>query len=161
MWLPDKYQTGSVTMSTIESQSSHAKDAQARRLRPLRSVLAVAAGFAAVVVLSLVTDQILHSLHVFPPWGEPMDDAGDNLLALAYRCVYGVVGSYITASLAPSSPMRHVWIGAAIGFVLSSGGIVAAMNVHLGPIWYPVALTLTTFPCAWLGGFLQRKWPGE
>jgi hypothetical protein len=144
-------------MSKIERQGSHAEDAHARRFQPLRSVLAVAAGFVAVVVLSLVTDQVLHSLNVFPPWGKPMDEVGDNLLALAYRCIYGVVGSYVTASLAPSSPMRHVWIGAAIGFVLSLGGIFAALNVHLGPIWYPVALTLTTFPCAWLGGFLQGR----
>ncbi|HZL89677.1 MAG TPA: hypothetical protein VFB96_15035 [Pirellulaceae bacterium] len=148
-------------MTTIDSQRSRAEDAPVRRFQPLRSVLAVVAGFVAVIVLSLVTDQIFHSLHVFPPWDKPMDDAGDNLLALTYRCVYAVVGSYITARLAPSSPMWHVWIWATIGFILSIGGIIAALNVHLGPIWYPVALTLTTFPCAWMGGLLHRKWHGE
>lgn len=119
-----------------------------------RSALSIFSGFIAVVALSLGTDQLLHVFDVYPPWGEPMNDFGDNLLALSYRCVYGVVGSYITARLAPRSPMVHVWIGAIIGFVLSLGGIVAATQMKLGPVWYPIALTLTALPCACLGGFL-------
>ena len=86
-----------------------------------------------------------------------MNDFGDNLLALSYRCLYGVIGSYITARFAPYSPMPHVWIGAGIGFVLSLFGVIAALNLNLGPIWYPVALLLTVLPCAWLGGVLHRK----
>ncbi len=123
-----------------------------------RSVLAVFLGFLAVVVLSLGTDQLMHVLNIYPPWDQPMNEPGDNLLALTYRCVYGVIGSYITAKFAPHSPMRHVWIGAGIGFVLSLLGVVAAMNMNLGPIWYPIALVLTALPCAWLGGMLHRKW---
>jgi hypothetical protein len=138
------------------NQATFPDTSQPRRTWP-RSILAVFSGVVAVVVLSLGTDQVFHSLDVFPPWGQPMNDFGDNLLALAYRCVYGVVGSYLTARFAPHSPMRHVWIGAAIGFVLSLGGVVAAMNVNLGPLWYPIALTLTGLPCAWLGGKLHRK----
>ena len=127
-------------------ESATPNDAPKPRRSWPRSILAVFAGFLAVVVLSLGTDQIFHSLDVFPPWDQPMNEFGDNLLALAYRCAYGVVGSFLTARLAPHSPMRHVWIGAAIGFVLSLGGIVAAMNVNLGPLWYPIALTLTGLP---------------
>ena len=123
-----------------------------------RSVLAVFLGFLAVVVLSLGTDQLMHVLNIYPPWDQPMNEPSDNLLALTYRCVYGVIGSYITAKFAPHSPMRDVWIGAGIGFVLSLLGVVAAMNMNLGPIWYPIALVLTALPCAWLGGMLHRKW---
>lgn len=123
-----------------------------------RSVWAVFLGFLAVVVLSLGTDQLMHVLNIYPPWDQPMNEPGDNLLALTYRCVYGVIGSYITAKFAPHSPMRHVWIGAGIGFVLSLLGVVAAMNMNLGPIWYPIALAITALPCAWLGGMLHRKW---
>jgi len=82
-----------------------------------RSIGAVGLGFLAVFVLSLGTDQVLHVLNVYPPWGEPMNDPGLNALALAYRCVYGVIGSYLMARFAPYAPMRHAWIGAAIGFV--------------------------------------------
>jgi hypothetical protein len=112
--------------------------------RLLRSTAAVLLGFIAVVILSLGTDQVLHMLHVYPPWGQPMYDPGLNLLALSHRIVYAVIGSYITASLAPHSPMRHVWVGAAIGLVLSTAGAIGAIFVvDLGPAWYPIALVLT------------------
>ena len=128
---------------------------QPRRL--LRSVLAVFLGFVAVVVLSLGTDQLLHMLHVYPPWGEPMNDTDDNLLALFYRSIYGVVGGYVTARFAPYSPMAHALTGGAIGFVLSTLGAIAAINMNLGPAWYPIALVVTALPCAWLGGILHRR----
>ncbi len=123
-----------------------------------QSIGAVFLGFVAVVVLSLGVDQVLHMLEVYPPWGQPMNDADDNLLALAYRCVFGVVGGYITARFAPHSPMRHALVGGVIGFVLSTAGAIAAINMNLGPSWYPIALALTALPCAWLGGVLHRKW---
>ena len=126
-----------------------------------RSIGAVFAGFVVVIVLSLTADQLMHTLGVFPPWSEPMDEFGDNLLALSYRCAIGVLGSYVTARVAPHSPMRHVWIGGIIGFVLSFGGIVAATQVQLGPMWYPIALTLTVLPCAWLGGSLYKGMQAE
>ena len=122
-----------------------------------RSAAAVFLGFVAVFVLSLGTDQLLHVLEVYPPWGEPMHDPRLNLLALSYRLVYGVVGSYITARFAPYSPMRHVWVGASIGFVLSMAGAVAAIRMNLGPAWYPIALAFSAWPTAWLGGTLYLR----
>lgn len=127
----------------------------------LRSTVAVIAGFLAVVVLSLVTDQLLHVLNVYPPWGEPMYDARQNLLALAYRIVYTVLGSYITARLAPHSPMRHVWVLGVIGLVVGTAGAIATIPMHLGPAWYPIALAVTALPCAWLGGPLFRRRHGN
>ena len=44
--------------------------------RRWRSVGAVFLGFITVVVLSLGTDQLLHVLQVYPPWGQPMYDPG-------------------------------------------------------------------------------------
>jgi hypothetical protein len=127
----------------------------ARRLG--RSAAAVLAGFVAVVVLSLGTDQVLHVLQIYQPWGQPMRDPGLNLLALGYRCVYGVFGSYLMARLAPYAPMRHVWVGAAIGFVLSSVGAIGAIRMDLGPVWYPIALAFSAWPTAWLGGTLHLR----
>ena len=129
--------------------------------RLLRSTGAVLLGFVAVVVLSLGTDQVLHVLKVYPPWGQPMYDPGLNLLALSYRVVYAVVGSYIAARLAPRNPMRHALIVGAIGLPLSAAGVIAAMRMNVGPVWYPVALMLTTLPCAWLGGVLHRSTHAE
>ena len=133
-------------MSTTEG-------APPRRL--LRSTGAVLAGLVAVFVLSLGTDQVLHSLQVYPPWGQPLYDTGLLLLALAYRIVYGIVGGYVVATLAPRNPMRHALVMGIVGLVLSTAGVIAATRMDLGPMWYPVVLLLTALPCAWLGGLLR------
>lgn len=125
--------------------------------RIARSVGAVAMGFVAVVALSLGTDQVLHVLEVYPPWGQPMNETSDNLLALAYRTAYGIVGSYIAARLAPHLPMTHALVLGGIGTVLSTLGAVAAINMNLGPMWYPISLVLTALPGAWLAGLLHRS----
>lgn len=125
--------------------------------RPGRSVAAVLAGFAAVVALSLATDQVMHALKVYPPWGQPMFATGPLLLALAYRCVYAVFGSWLAARLAPARPMRHALTLGALGLVVSLMGAVATIPLALAPAWYPVSLVVTAMPCAWLGGFIQRR----
>ena len=122
----------------------------------LRSMGAVLLGFIAVVVLSLATDQVLHSLEVYPPWGQPMHATGLVLLALSYRIVYGVLGSYIAARFAPRNPMRHAMALGVVGFVLSTAAAIATIPMSLGPSWFPIALVLTALPCAWLGGALHR-----
>jgi hypothetical protein len=127
---------------------------RARRLS--QSVGAVFLGFVMVVLLSLGTDHVLHVLGVYPPWGEAMREPGLNLLALSYRCVYAVFGSYLAARFAPRYPMRHALILGVIGFVLSLAGAMAAIPLDLGPAWYPIAIVLTALPCAWLGGVAHR-----
>ncbi len=122
-----------------------------------RSILAVFAGFLLVFVLSLGTDQVLHMLRVYPPWSQPMRDNGLNALALSYRLAYGVIGSYVMAMLAPRNPMRHVWVGAGIGFVLSCIGAVGAITMDLGPAWYPVTLAVSAWVTGWIGGKLYMR----
>jgi hypothetical protein len=124
----------------------------------VRSTIAVLVGFFSVALLSLGTDQVLHTLDIYPPWGQPMYDTGLNLLALAYRTVYTILGGYITARLAPRSPMRHVWIVGIIGlFFAVAGAITAITMADLGPSWYPIALAVTALPCVWLGGYLYVR----
>lgn len=125
-----------------------------------RSIAAVVAGIVVVFVLSLGTDQLLHVFQVYPPWGQPMHDPGLNALALSYRLVYGVVGGYVTAWLAPRNPVRHAVILGVIGFVLSVIGAIGAIAMKVGPAWYPIALAVTALPCAWLGGVLYRNKAG-
>jgi hypothetical protein len=124
--------------------------------RLLRSIGAVLLGFFAVVVLSLGTDQLLHVLNVYPPWGEPMYDSGLLLLALFYRIVYTIAGSYITAKFAPYSPIRHAWALGVIGLIAGTAGAITTMPMNLSPAWYPIAIAVTALPCAWLGGVLYR-----
>ena len=122
-----------------------------------RSTGAVLLGFFAVVVLSLGTDQVLHVLEVYPPWGQPVYDTGLLLLALAYRSVYTVAGGYLAAQLAPHAPMRHVLVLGIIGLVMGTVGAIATIPMDLGPAWYPIALAVTGLPLTWLGGVLHGR----
>lgn len=118
---------------------------------------ALATGFVATFALSLGTDQLFHTLGVYPPWGQPMEAAGLNALALSYRLVYDGLGSYIAARMAPSAPMKHAMVLGGIGFVLCLLGVAGAMAVHMGPLWYPVALAASVLPTAWIGGRLAAR----
>jgi hypothetical protein len=113
------------------------------------------AGFVAVVILSIGTDVLLRAAGVSPPLGQTMSNPL-FLLVTAYRTVYAVIGSYLTARLAPYKPMQHALVGGLIGLVLSIVGAVATWNkTELGPHWYPLALVVTALPTAWLGGKLR------
>ena len=122
----------------------------------LRSIGAVLGGVVTVIVLSLATDVVLHATGIYPPWFQPMADSL-WVLAVAYRVVYGVVGSYITARIARDRLMTHAMIVGVIGFALSIVGVAANWNKGpaYGPRWFAIALILTTLPCAWIGGKLR------
>jgi hypothetical protein len=119
--------------------------------------MALLAGFLFVVILSLLTDVVLHAARVFPPWSQPVDSP-PLVLATIYRTAYGVIGCYITARLAPDRPMEHALAGGAVGLVLSIIGAVATWNggPGFGPHWYPLALVVLAMPTAWVGGRLAR-----
>jgi hypothetical protein len=119
-----------------------------------RSIGALFAGFVVVLFLSLGTDLALHAAGIFPPLGQIMSNPL-FLLATVYRTVYAIVGSYITARLAPDRPMGHALLGGGIGLVLAVVGAVVTWNKDLGPHWYPLALIVTALPCAWVGGKLR------
>lgn len=122
-----------------------------------RSIASVFLGFLSVMVLSLGTDQVLHVLNVYPPWGQSMHEPGLNLLALSYRCLYTIIGGYLTARLAPHAVMRHVLILAISGFLMGTLGVVGTWNMNLGPRWYPIAIAVTGAPLTWLGGVLYSR----
>jgi hypothetical protein len=123
-----------------------------------KSIFAVLMGIIAGVALTLITDLVLHAIHVFPPWDQRVPD-GLLALATAYRTVYSIGASYLTARLAPYSPLKHALVGGAIGFVVSLAGAIATWNggPQFQAHWYPVALTLLAIPSAWAGGMIRVK----
>ena len=124
----------------------------------IRSIVAVFAGIVTVFVLSLGVDQALHLMDVYPPWGQPMYSIGLNLLALAYRIPFNIAGGWVTAKLAPHSPQRHAMTYGWIGVGLSVAGTASAISIGgMGPLWYPILLTLSALPCAWAGGKLAGR----
>lgn len=126
---------------------------QPRRLR--RSIAAVVAGIVTGVGLSIGTDLVMHALGFLPAFGERASD-GALLAATVYRTVYGVLGAYLTARLAPYRPMLHALVLGALGLVVTSAGAAVTWNKGpaFGPHWYPVALIALAIPTAWVGGRL-------
>ena len=120
----------------------------------LKSIGAVAAGFATVFILSILTDTLLENAGAFPPQSEQgLFITWMLVLAFAYRSVYAIVGGYVTAILAPDKPMRLVVILGIIGTIGGIAGVVVGWN--LSHHWYPIALAVTAFPLVWLGGKLR------
>lgn len=139
-------------MSTVKSS------APGRAGTILRSALAVLAGLLFIAVSSTLLDQLFHSLGVYPPWGVPMLETGDNILAFAYRLVVSVAGCWLAARLAPRAPMAHALVLGSIGVVLSALGAFAMWEMSQG--WYPIALIVIALPAAWLGGKLDARMRG-
>jgi hypothetical protein len=123
-----------------------------------RSILAIFVGFLVVFVLSLAADFTMYALHIAPNPGQRMSNP---LLGVAftYRAVFAVLGSYLTARLAPFGPMLHAMIGGAIGFCIGLAGVVFTWNSPqaAGAHWYPIAVAVVAIPAAWIGGKLYRE----
>src|SRR6201994_2388409 len=125
----------------------------------LKSIGAILAGAIVGIALSLATDSLMHALHLFPPVGTPITDSRLLALATAYRTLYGILGAYITASLAPSRPMLHAFILGILGELASIAGLIATWNdaAKYGPHWYPIALVLLALPPALFGAWLYER----
>jgi hypothetical protein len=113
-----------------------------------RSIGAVLAGLLSIFVVTTATDVVLHASGIYPGWNARMSD-GLFVLATAYRVVYGILGSYVTARLSPDRPMRHALALGGIGVVLSIAGAIALGD--RGPAWYSLAVIAMSLPCAWTG----------
>jgi hypothetical protein len=139
--------------STFAASNPHPSAAGVGRRRA-RGIGAVLAGLFTIVTTTTASDAILRSLDVFPPIEQPMSD-GLFALAFAYRIVFGVLGCYVAARLAPARPMTHaLWLGA-IGVVVSTLGAIAMWDA--GPGWYSLGNIAIVLPCAWLGGTLCER----
>jgi hypothetical protein len=123
-----------------------------------RSILAVIAGMAVGIAVTLATDIALRKIGVLAPLGERVPD---RVLAwvTSYRVIYGVAASYLTAYLAPYRPIAHAMVGGAFGFAASLAGAIATWTAGpaYGPHWYPLALVLFALPQSWLGGWLCAR----
>ncbi|HEY0908465.1 MAG TPA: SRPBCC family protein [Candidatus Paceibacterota bacterium] len=120
----------------------------------LKSAGAVFAGFVTVALLSTVTDMALEKVGVFPAPGEGLFITWMLALALAYRCVYTVLGGYVTARPSSQHARHNVVILASIGTVAGIAGVFYGWN--LSQHWYPIAIAVTAFPLTWLGGWIRE-----
>jgi len=129
----------------------------------LLSIGAVIAGAAISILLEVGTDALMHATGIFPKGEGSMSDSLFGL-ATAYRTIFGVLGAYITARLAPNRPMMHALILGALGTVAAAAGAIAMWDKMpvIGPKWYALVLIVLGLPTAWLGGKLRlMQLPGE
>ncbi|MDB5257463.1 MAG: hypothetical protein JWM14_2158 [Chitinophagaceae bacterium] len=123
----------------------------------LKSIAAILAGMILIIVLSIATDQLMIAAGVYPSMEQQQQLQANPwwmlLIALVYRNIYAVAGGYLTASLAPSNPLRLVVILGIIGIIANIAGGIAMMDK--GSSWYPIALTVCALPCTWWGGKLK------
>lgn len=120
-----------------------------------KSILAVVAGLLAVIVITTLVDIVLHATGVFPPLKQPINDRL-AALATAYRVVISIGGAWLTARLAPASPMKHALALGYVGVALALVGLVTTWNLGLGPRWYPIALVVLAIPQCWVGGKIRE-----
>jgi hypothetical protein len=122
--------------------------------RILRSTGAVLAGLIAIAAASTGTDALMRATGVFPYSATAISDTL-LLLALAYRTIFGIAGTYLTARLAPSRPAQHAYILGAIGTVLATLGAIAMW--HVGGHWYAIANIVIALPTAFVGSQLALE----
>lgn len=121
----------------------------------LKSIGAVIAGFALLVILSMITDGILEKAGIMKT--DPFVENPVWLIAIIilYRTVFNTLGCYLAGRLAPTKPMKHAIILGIIGVALTIVGLIAMWDIP--PRWYPISLIVLTLPAAWLGGKMAMK----
>src|SRR5262245_38939480 len=109
----------------------------------VRSMFAVAAGFAATNILSLLSDNAFRALMPASFTEQGLDLRG-LLLTLVGTAVCAVAGGYITARIATARPLVHT---AALGVMVLIFGIVASVFFwERAPVWFHLGTLALAVP---------------
>lgn len=122
----------------------------------MRSILSIIAGFILIGVLAFGADAVVRV--AMPGWTlSPtgrVESAPVLLFITAYVFVFAVFGCYITAWLAPHSPMKHALILGLLGLLFNIVGTI--MMWHTAPAWFHIVNLILVMPASWLGGRLRE-----
>ena len=122
----------------------------------LRSILAVVAGVAVLVVTAILTDTVL--MKIFPAIVDSrgrVTSAAVAFLMMSYSAAYCVLAGYVTALIARRREMDHAF---ALGVVLLLSLVYPTVKFwELTPAWYHVALFVLTVPACVAGGDLSPR----
>jgi hypothetical protein len=123
----------------------------------LRRSLAVVAGFAAVALLSIGADAVMHATGIFPPEPATMT-AGLFALAATYRAAFTVAGGALTTALSREASYRPAQILSGFGLLGGLAGVAAwVATPDLGPLWYALSIPISAVPCTLLGAWLRLR----
>lgn len=126
-----------------------------------KSIGAVFAGFVLGAVLSVGVDFLMDKIGIMSMENFKQTPFLIICIVIIYRFIFNLIGSYLTARLAPNKPMKHVIIIGVIGTVLSLLGSFAMWDKAIP--FYNIAIILISLPSAWLGGqlFLKKQNNGQ
>jgi hypothetical protein len=108
----------------------------------VRSIVAVAAGFFAVMVLGAAADIVLAQ-------------ASPTLFVkLAYETLFALLAGYITARIAVRKPFVHVLAMAIV--VLIGRAVIATATWDVLPTWFNIGVLVLIIPAALIGAKLSE-----
>jgi hypothetical protein len=127
-------------------------------MRLLRSIVAIVMGLGFIAATTAVWTIVAHAT-LLPAAPEAASPSGVRMATYLYVnlvvCAVGaVVGGWLTARVAPSSPYAHAAALAAIVAVISIPSATGA-PAPAQPAWYPSALGLIAVLGVLLGGKLR------
>ncbi len=121
----------------------------------VRSVVSVAAGFFAVMVLGAAADMVLNQMvpNAFDAQGHARAES-TLFIKLAYETLFALLAGYITARIAVRKPFKHVLIMAAI--VLAGRAFISIATWDVVPLWFNLGVLVLIIPAALLGAKLSE-----
>lgn len=122
-----------------------------------RSILAIVVGFVLTGALNAGTSTLLSRVvpELVTPPGTPNGNTAGLLLVCAYVALFGILGCYVTARLAPSRPMLHALVMGGLALAMIVATTIPVWNDF--PAWFNVYNILAVMPYAWIGGRLRER----
>ena len=135
----------------------------------LKNIGAVIAGFLLTLILTRGMDILLESIGFFPTVEEQQKYGFNilwmNIVAIAYRIAFTILGGYVTVKLSANRPMRNVNILGIVGTIVAIIGNIVVSQIpemaNVLPLWFSVALVLIAYPSVWTGGKLTTIRQGD
>lgn len=118
----------------------------------IRSIISVVAGYAAMVIIVVITSVFAGALLLGSPGIVTPTYIITNLI---FGLVAPIVGGYVTAKLAPKNMMQHVQILA--GLVIVLGLLSATQPLNGQPVWYPWVIMLIGAIGTLIGGSIVKS----
>jgi hypothetical protein len=121
----------------------------------VRSIVAVGAGFFAVMVLGAAADITFSQMSpdAFDSSGHARSDSA-LFIKLAYETLFALLAGYITSRIALTRPFNHVLIMA--GLVLAGRALIAIAAWDVSPPWFNIGVLALIIPAALLGAKLSE-----
>ena len=121
----------------------------------VRSVVSIAAGFFAVMVLGAAADVVLGQVSpdAFDAQGHARAES-TLFIKLAYETLFALIAGYLTARVAVRKPFTHVLVMA--GIVLAGRAFIALATWDVVPLWFNLGVLVLIVPVALLGAKLSE-----